>query len=121
MNKHYTFFHNPKCSKSKAALNLLKDAGITPIIKLYLEEELNLSEIEIILKALGKEPLKSGCIRINEDIFESIRDLADGFTISQWAKIITENPILLERPILFDGERAVIGRPPENILLLIGH
>lgn len=121
MNKYYTFFHNPKCSKSRAALKLLEDNEISPVIRLYLEERLILTEIEVILRALGGEPLKNGSIRINEDIFESIRDQAVDFTISQWAHIIIENPILLERPILFDGIKAVIGRPPENILLLISH
>lgn len=118
MKKKHLLFHNPNCSKSKLALNLLEERGITPTLKLYLEEKLILSEVENILMVLDKKPLE-GAIRINEIVDENIKKELLNFSISQWAQLVVDNPFLLERPILFDGTKAVLGRPPENILKLI--
>lgn len=118
MKKKYLLYHNPKCSKSKLALNLLEERGITPTIKLYLEEKLIISEVANILMVLDRKPIE-GAIRINEIDDVNIKKELMNFSISQWAQLVVDNPFLLERPILFDGTKAVLGRPPENILKLI--
>ena len=104
-------FHNPRCSKSRATLNLILENNIEPTIRLYLDNPLSTSEIKVLLKKLNTSVDK--IIRKNEEIYKklSLKDADENTLIEK----ISQNPILLERPIVVKGEKAIIGRPPENV------
>ena len=109
-----TLYHNPRCSKSREALNLLREQGLEPEVILYLETPPNAKTLKAILGKLGisaRELLRKG-----EDAYKEL-NLADE-TLSEAAliKAMVENPKLIERPIAINGDKAVIGRPPENVL-----
>ena len=107
-------FHNPRCSKSRETLNIIIENNIKHNITLYLENPLSVEEIRIIIKKLDTKA--NNIIRKNEDIYKklNLKD-ADEETL---IKKISENPILLERPIVVKGNKAIIGRPPENVKIL---
>lgn len=112
-----TLYHNPRCSKSREALNLLREQGHEPDVILYLETPPNAKTLKAIVKKLGistRELLRKG-----EDAYKDL-NLADE-TLSDAAliKAMIENPKLIERPIVINGDKAVIGRPPENALQII--
>ena len=109
--------HNPRCSKSRQALALLGEKGVSFEVVEYLKNPLNESELGELFSRLGKEPLD--CIRKKETVFKDLDLSSQEPDKSQWLKIIAKNPILLERPIFDNGKQAVIGRPPEDILSLI--
>lgn len=109
-----TLYHNPRCSKSREALSLLREQGQEPEVILYLETPPNAKTLKAILGKLGisaRELLRKG-----EDAYKEL-NLADE-TLSEAAliKAMAENPKLIERPIAINGDKAVIGRPPENVL-----
>lgn len=111
-----TIYHNPRCTKSRQALQLIQDAGIEPEIVEYLKSPPSAQEIDGILKRLKLEPLDA--MRRNEAVFKELglnSDTPRDVAISAMA----ENPILIERPIVVRGRKAVIGRPPENVGELI--
>lgn len=110
------FYHNPRCRKSREALSLLEEKGVTPEIILYLKDVPTESELEDIVSKLGIKPF--GLVRKGETIYKETlkgRELSD----SQWVKTMIENPKLIERPILVNGDKAVIGRPAEDILTIL--
>jgi len=112
----YTLYHNPRCSKSRQTLQLLEDKQITPEIVLYLEQIPSEDDIRELLSKLGmgaRELLRRG-----ENAYKE-NNLADS-TLSDQAliKAMHDHPKLIERPIVVKGKRAVLGRPPENVLEL---
>ena len=108
-----SIYYNPKCSKCRATLTLLQEKGIEPQLLHYLENAPSAEELEIVLKMLGKYP--KDIIRFNEEIAQELGlSPADERADSEWLKIISGNPKLLERPIVIIGDRAVVGRPPER-------
>jgi len=110
-----TLYHNPRCSKSRAALALLNERDIEPNIRRYLEQPPSTEELAELLGCLGltaKEVLRTG-----EAVYREL-NLA-GASEEQLIEAINQHPILLERPILRVGKRAVIGRPPERVLELL--
>jgi arsenate reductase len=113
-----TLWHNPRCSKSREALALLRGRGVEPEIRLYLEQPPSLEELEGLASALGLEPLRF--MRVKEPLFREL-GLAAGDQRSrrQWLEILAGHPQLLERPILVAGARARLGRPPEDLLELV--
>ncbi|MDG4649694.1 arsenate reductase (glutaredoxin) [Roseibacterium sp. SDUM158017] len=110
-----TLWHNPRCSKSRAALALLRERGIEPDLRLYLKSPPIEDEIVELLRRLRIPAI--GLVRTNEPIFGDL-GLADADDTALVAAMAAY-PILIERPILDDGHRAVIGRPPEAILDLL--
>lgn len=111
----FKIYHNPRCSKSRETLKILTDKGVEVEVKEYLKETLSLDELETIYRKLGL-PLDA-MVRTKEDIFPSLNlNMSDSKSVF---KAILENPILLERPIVLKGEKAVIGRPPENVRVLL--
>ena len=117
MSNEVTIFHNPKCSKSRATLKLLKDHKITPLIIEYLIVTLDKDIIEDILKKLNKEP--RDIMRKTEQAFKN-NDLKNkNLTRTQLIEAIIRDPILMERPIVLCNNKAAIGRPPESILKII--
>ena len=109
-------WHNPRCSKSRAALALLQERGVEPEIRKYLEDAPSLDELRAAQAALGLPAIEM--MRPKEAAFREMglsRD-ADDETL---LRAMAEQPKLIERPVLFAGDRAVIGRPPERVLELL--
>ncbi len=111
-----TIYHNPRCSKSREALALLEGRGLTPRIVRYLEDPPSAAELAEIVRKLGIRPEQ--LVRKGEDVYKAKfagRTLGD----DQWIAAMVENPVLIERPIVIAGSRAVIGRPPERVSALL--
>jgi arsenate reductase len=113
----FTIYHNPRCTKSRQALALLEQHGIEPRIVEYLKAPPSATELEAIVAKLGIEPEQ--LVRKGEEIYKT-RYAGKKLTGAQWIAAMVENPILIERPIVVSGNRAVLGRPPENVEKLIG-
>ncbi len=110
-------YHNPRCSKSREALALLRGRGVEPRIVEYLKDAPTTAELERLLKQLDLEPRQ--LMRRGEAVYKEL-DL-DRPALSRAALIdaLATHPILIERPIAISGERAVIGRPPQKVLELL--
>lgn len=112
--KKYTIYHNPRCSKSREALDRLKKAGIEPRIVEYLKTPIAADELNRLLKQLKMEP--KDLARKSEDRYVDLElETSPPKTRKEWVKLLADNPVLIERPIVTDGERTVLGRPPENV------
>jgi len=110
-----TIFHNPRCSKSRATLALLQERGIDPQIILYLEAPPTSDQLNEVLQKLALAPTQM--VRFKEKRAKELGiSASDEKSASDWIEILIEDPILLERPIVIHGDRAAIGRPPENVL-----
>jgi arsenate reductase len=108
--------HNPRCSKSRAAKALLEERGVAFRERRYLEEPLARAELKELARSLGRPAAE--WIRRGEPAFSEAglgADADEGALLDA----IARHPILLERPILWHGARAVVGRPPEKILELL--
>ncbi|WP_394561030.1 arsenate reductase (glutaredoxin) [Aquipseudomonas alcaligenes] len=112
-----TLYHNPRCSKSRGALELLEARGLAPNVVRYLETPPSADELRELLTKLGigaRELLRTG-----EDEYKEL-NLADAsLSDEQLIAAMASHPKLIERPILIAGNRAVIGRPPEKVLELL--
>ena len=117
MASEYTIYHNPRCSKSRKTLELLQQAGVEPDIVQYLETPPTTAELESILSKLGREPRE--LMRTKEAVFGELGLDDESLSREKLLAVMTQNPILIERPIVIKGDVAVIGRPPENVLALI--
>ena len=110
-------YHNPRCSKSRETLKLIQDGGVTPEVVEYLKSPPSAAELQEILTLLGVGP--RALIRDKEAEFRehglNNMDLSDDEIIAA----MVAHPRLIERPIVIDGERAVVGRPPANVLELL--
>lgn len=109
-------YHNPRCTKSREALALLKARGIEPEVIEYLKTPPSADEVKGLLKALGGKP--SALLRTKEEPYAKLH-LSASSTADEVARAIAAHPILLERPVLVAGGKAVIGRPPERVLELL--
>ena len=107
--------HNPRCSKSRATLNIILENNIQPNIRLYLDDPLSVEEIRNLLIKLDTTAYQ--IVRKNEEVYKklNLKDSDQDLLIAN----ISKNPILLERPIVVKGEKAIIGRPPENVMKLL--
>ena len=113
-----TIYHNKKCSKSRATLELLQSKGLEPTIIEYLKNPPTVDELEKIIIKLNIHPKQ--LIRFKEDKAKELGiSTGDKLTNEQWITILSKNPDLIERPIVVTFSGAVIGRPPENVLKLI--
>ena len=117
MTAGYTIYHNPNCSKSRGTLALLRARGIEPRVVEYLKTPPSVAELRSIVGHLGIEPEQ--LVRKGEEIYQA-KYAGRTLTDDQWIVAMVENPVLIERPIVVSGARAAIGRPPENVLPLIG-
>jgi arsenate reductase len=110
-------YHNPRCSKSRTALELLEQRGATPVVVRYLETPPSAAELKALLAKLGigaRQLLRSG-----EDDFKTLGLDNPALTDAQLIEAMATHPKLIERPILVAGDVAVIGRPPEKVLELL--
>lgn len=110
-----TIYHNPRCSKSRKTLDIIRAAGVEPAIQLYLEDTPSAGQIAAIANKLGL-PV-ADLLRRGESEFKEatdLPDLDDDMALAEWLQL---HPIVLERPIVVDSSsgRAVVGRPPENV------
>ena len=110
-----TIWRNPRCAKSRAALNLIKDRSIDVKVFYYLNESINYEDLMSIVKKLSIPTIE--LVRTNEKIFRGLglsRNIKDEVLI----QAMLRNSILIERPLVMSGETAVIGHPPEFVLEL---
>src|SRR4051812_7726511 len=105
------FLHNPRCSKSRAALALVRDAGVELPVREYLRDPLSVDELRRIVQLLGVRPID--IVRRGEPKFAEL-GLGDATPDDEVLRAMAEHPILIERPIVARGGRAVVGRPPET-------
>lgn len=108
-----TIYHNPRCSKSRKALQRLRDAGLTPQIIEYLKAPLDADQVRAIAAQLHAHP--AALIRTGESIFGELEVDADELTEAAAADLIAAHPRLLQRPIVIVGDQAVVARPPERL------
>jgi arsenate reductase len=108
-----TIYHNPRCSKSRQTLALIEDAGHTPQIILYLNEPPNIAALKGLMRKLQISDPRD-MMRTGERLYKEL-NLKQESSAQNLLAAIAENPILLERPIVVCGEKAVIGRPPEAV------
>lgn len=109
-------YFNPDCSKCNEALDLLKQSNCELNIRNYLAEPPTPTELKELLHKLQCEPLD--IIRKKEPLFIEKYE-RKSFSNEEWLKILSENPILIERPIVINGNKAIIGRPPQLVLEII--
>jgi arsenate reductase len=111
-----TIWHNPRCSKSRQTLALLEEGGHTPLVRLYLEDAPSAAEIRDALAKLGMDDPRTLMRRGEADYKEqSLADVEGDALIDAMAA----TPKLIERPIVFKGDKAAIGRPPESVLAIL--
>ena len=105
-------YHNPRCQKSRQTLQLLQEAKVEFQIRKYLDDPPTADELKEVIRKLDISP--QTLIRKNERIYINQfkgRDLSD----EEWIEVLVAHPVLIQRPIVIEGDRAVIGRPPENV------
>ncbi|WP_122421325.1 arsenate reductase (glutaredoxin) [Pseudomonas viridiflava] len=112
-----TLYHNPRCTKSRGALELLQARGLSPDVVLYLETPPDAAQLRELLGKLGISARQ--LLRTGEDDYKQL-NLADAsLSDEQLIAAMAAHPKLIERPILVVGDKAIIGRPPENVLELL--
>ena len=110
-------YHNPRCSKSRQTLALLEERGVEAEVIRYLETPPSAAALKSILKALGMNP--RDLIRKKETAYKELGLADESMTDAALVNAMAENPILIERPIVVNGARAAIGRPPESVLEIL--
>jgi arsenate reductase (glutaredoxin) len=109
-------YHNPRCTKSRQTLELLKEKGQNPEVIEYLKTPPTQAELKQLLDALNlpaEEIVRKGEVLYKE------KYQGKNYSNEAWIKIMAENPILIERPIVVNGKKAALGRPPENVLNIL--
>lgn len=112
-----TIWHNPRCSKSRQTLDLLKSKGVEPTVREYLKEPPSKAEVEKLIALVGGDPRE--LIRDGEAEFKALKLKKADLTKAEIASAIVTHPVLLQRPIVVKGSHAAIGRPPEAVLPLL--
>ena len=112
-----TIYHNPSCTKSRQALALLRERGVEPEIVEYLKTPPDAATLRTLLRKLGLKP--RDLLRRKEQEFRAAGLDDPAVTDAGVVRAMTEYPRLIERPIVVKGARAVIGRPPENVLEIL--
>ncbi|GIW42010.1 MAG: arsenate reductase [Candidatus Binatia bacterium] len=112
-----TIYHNPRCSKSRAALALLQEKKVPLRVVEYLKEPLSFEELKKLQRLLGLSPRE--WVRKGEEEYKKAK-LGPESSDDDILRAMAKYPILMERPIVVRGKRAVVGRPPEKVLELLG-
>lgn len=112
-----TIYHNPRCSKSRQTLALIEEKGVEPEVVLYLETPPNAVTLAELLKKLDISARQ--LLRKGEDAYKDNNLKDDSLGETQLIEAMVKFPKLIERPIVVKGDKAVLGRPPENVLELI--
>lgn len=109
-----TIWHNPRCSKSRETLALLRARGLEPQVVDYQNDPPSAAEIDVVLQKLGIAP--RALMRKGEDAYA---DVPSDATRTQLITAMVATPKLIERPVVIHGDKAVIGRPPEAVLAIL--
>jgi arsenate reductase len=109
-----SIYHNPRCSKSRQTLELLKERGHSPDIIDYLEAPPDAATLSDLVAKLGLKPMD--IIRTGEAAYKEARDEVQGMSEADLLNWLADNPQAMQRPIVVAGGRARIGRPPESVL-----
>ena len=117
MSDEVTIYHNPRCSKSRQTLELLREKGVEPRVVEYLKTPPEPAEIERLLEMLGLEPRE--LMRTNEAEYKDNNLNDESLSRAQLIEAFTRWPKLLQRPVVVAGNRAAIGRPPEQVLSIL--
>ena len=113
----FVIYHNPRCSKSRQSLALLRDNAIEPVIVEYLKEPITKPQLKELLEKLGLEPRE--LLRKSEKEFKDLQLLDKSLSDDIVIDFMIKHPKLIERPIIVRGDDAVIGRPADNIFNLM--
>ena len=113
----FSIYHNPRCSKSRQTLALLQEHGIEPKVILYLEQTPKAAALKAVLAKLDIKA--RALLRKGEGAYKELGLADTTLTDAHLNKMMCQFPKLIERPIVIKGNKAVLGRPPENILALI--
>jgi len=105
-------YHNPRCRKSRETLQIIEEAGVKVEIVKYLEDVPTAAELKDLLGKLGIPAEK--LLRKGEAIFKE-KFKGKNLSADEWIEVMIQNPKLIERPIVVKGEKAVLGRPPQNV------
>jgi len=111
-----TIYYNPRCNKSRQTLKIIEESGNKVETINYLNDPLNEEELKDLVDKLGL-PV-TYLVRKGEKLYKEnykSREISE----EEWFKILAENPILIERPIVVKGDKAILGRPPENVEILL--
>jgi len=112
-----TVLHNPRCSKSRAAVALLEEHGVVPDIRRYLDDPLGRDELVDLLGRLDVDP--AALVRHDDHARQLGIERGAATTVAEVAELLAAHPRLMERPVAIAGPRAVLGRPPERVLALL--
>ncbi len=107
-------YHNPRCSKSRATMELLEQRDVNVKVIRYLETPPSAEELELLLSKLGMEP--RDLMRKGEKPYRDLNLEEDTKTRADLIEAMVKHPILIERPIVVNQEKVALGRPPENVL-----
>ncbi len=111
-----TIYHNKMCSKSRQTLDLLQQSGQEVQVIEYLKQPPTAEELKAILAKLNLKPEQ--VIRKGEKLYKG-QFQGKEYSDEEWINIMAANPVLIERPIVVKGDKAVIGRPPENVQTIL--
>ena len=109
-----SIYHNPRCSKSRQTLALLEERGIEPEMVLYLETPPDKKTLKEVLQKLGISARQ--LLRTGDDAYKENNLADDSLSEEQLIDAMVANPKLIERPIVINGDKAALGRPPEQVL-----
>ncbi|MGS2724612.1 arsenate reductase (glutaredoxin) [Porticoccus sp. GXU_MW_L64] len=112
-----TIYHNPRCSKSRQTLQLLQDNSVNPEIVLYLEHTPDANTLQSIVSKLGIAPRE--LLRSGEDAYKENNLANQSLSDQQLIDAMVKYPKLIQRPIVVNGDKAAIGRPPEAVLEIL--
>lgn len=112
-------WHNPRCSKSRETLNLLQENGVEPEVVLYLETPPDAETLRNLLKMLGMSSARE-LMRQKEDLYKALNLSEATLSEEQLLQAMIDNPKLIERPVVIHQGKAKIGRPPEQVLEILG-
>lgn len=118
MSTAVSIYHNPRCSKSRETLSLLKANGVEPEVVLYLETPPGAATLKSLLSQLGFASARE-LMRRKEDLYKELNLADDALSEEQLIQAMIDNPKLIERPIVLANGQARIGRPPESVLEIL--
>ncbi|CNI91001.1 putative arsenate reductase [Yersinia frederiksenii] len=116
--KEVTIYHNPRCTKSRETLALLEQHGIKPQVVLYLDTPPSVTTLKELLQQLGFSDARQ-LMRTKEDLYKTLNLADKALTQDQLLQAMSENPKLIERPIVVYQGKARLGRPPEQVLEIL--
>ena len=114
MSDKVRIFHNPRCSKCRLTMEILENEGVTISVIEYLKTPPDSSELDEVLDLLGLEP--RDLMRKHEAPYKENRLDNPDLSHEQLIQAMIDNPVLIERPVIINGNKATIGRPPEKVL-----